>query len=43
MKEKCSYTLKNGVLIQVFGTGQMFTNDNLIDEAAGSRIEALGD
>lgn len=39
MKEKCSYTLKNGVLIQVFGTGQMFTNDNLTDEAAESYLK----
>lgn len=35
MKEKSNYALKNGVLLQMdFGSGEMFTNDNLTDEAA---------
>lgn len=35
MKEKSSYALKNGVLLQMaFGSGEMYTNDNLTDEAA---------
>lgn len=35
MKEKSNYALKNGVLLQInFGSGEMFTNDNLTDEAA---------
>ena len=35
MKEKSSYALKNGVLLQVgFGSSEMYTNNNLTDEAA---------
>lgn len=35
MKEKSNYALKNGVLLQIgFGSGEMYTNDNLTDEAA---------
>ena len=35
MKEKSNYALKNGVLLQVgFGSSEMYTNDNLTDEAA---------
>lgn len=35
MKEKSNYTLKNGVLLQPgFGSGNMYTNDNLTDEVA---------
>ena len=35
MKEKSNYALKNGVLLQAgFGSGEMYTNDNLTDEAA---------
>lgn len=35
MKKKSSYTLKNGVLLQpIFGSNEMFTNDNLTDEIA---------
>jgi hypothetical protein len=35
MKEKCSYRLKNGVLLQTeFGGGDMYTNANLTDEVA---------
>ena len=35
MKEKSSYALKNGVLLQMaFGSGEMYTNNNLNDEAA---------
>lgn len=35
MKEKSTYTLKNGAVIQLgFGSSKMFTNSNLTDEAA---------
>ena len=35
MKEKCNYSLKNGVLLQPeFGSSEMYTNDNLTDEVA---------
>jgi len=35
MKEKSSYTLKNGVLLQLeFGKGDFYTNANLTDEVA---------
>lgn len=35
MKEKSNYALKNGVLLQMnFGSSEMYTNDNLTDEAA---------
>lgn len=35
MKEKSNYALKNGVLLQMsFGSAEMYTNDNLTDEAA---------
>lgn len=35
MKEKCSYTLKNGVLLQTeFGGKDMYTNANLTDKVA---------
>lgn len=35
MKEKSNYALKNGVLLQSdFGSGEMYTNENLTDEAA---------
>ena len=35
MKEKCSYRLKNGVLLQTeFGGGDMYTNANLTDSVA---------
>nr|DAS23954.1 MAG TPA: hypothetical protein [Caudoviricetes sp.] len=35
MKEKSNYALKNGVLLQVgFGSSEMYTNNNLTDEAA---------
>lgn len=35
MKEKSNYALKNGVLLQMaFGSDEMYTNDNLTDEAA---------
>lgn len=35
MKEKCSYTLKKGALIQMdFGSGEFYTNANLTDEVA---------
>lgn len=34
MKNKCDYSLKNGVLLQVFGSNEMYTNANLTNEAA---------
>lgn len=34
MKERCNYSLKNGVLLQEFGSSNMYTNANLTDEAA---------
>lgn len=34
MKEKCDYSLKNGVLLQIFGSNEMYTNANLTNEAA---------
>ena len=34
MKENCDYGLKNGALIQFFGTNEMYTNANLTNEAA---------
>lgn len=34
MKEKSSYTLKNGVLLHEFGSAEMYTNANLTDEVA---------
>lgn len=35
MKEKCNYSLKNGVLLQVaFGSGEFITNANITDENA---------
>lgn len=41
MKEKSSYALKNGVLLQMaFGSGEMYTNDNLTDEAAERYLAA---
>lgn len=41
MKEKSSYALKNGVLLQMaFGSSEMYTNDNLTDEAAERYLAA---
>lgn len=34
MKEKSVYTLLNGFIIQEFGTGRVWSNANLTDEAA---------
>lgn len=35
MKEKCNYSLKNGVLLQIgFGSDSFYTNANLTDEVA---------
>lgn len=34
MKEKCDYSLKNGVVLQIFGTSEVYTNANLTNEAA---------
>lgn len=41
MKEKSNYALKNGVLLQMnFGSSEMYTNDNLTDEAAEKYLAA---
>lgn len=34
MKVRCNYSLKNGVLLQEFGSPDMYTNATLTDEAA---------
>lgn len=34
MKEKCDYSLKNGVVLQIFGTSKVYTNANLTNEVA---------
>lgn len=34
MKEKCKYTLLNGVIIREFGTGKVYSNANLTDKIA---------
>lgn len=34
MKEKCDYSLKNGVVLQIFGTSEVYTNANLTNEVA---------
>lgn len=34
MKQKSRYTLLNGFIIQQFGTGRVYNNTNLTDEAA---------
>lgn len=41
MKDKCSYVLKNGALLQMkFGSGEMYTNANLTDEVAERYLAA---
>lgn len=34
MKEKCRYVLLNGVIIQEFGTGKVYSNANLTEKVA---------
>ncbi|MEG0464747.1 hypothetical protein [Bacteroides sp.] len=34
MKEKCDYSLKNGVVLQFFGTSEVYTNVNLTNEVS---------
>lgn len=34
MKEKCDYSLKNGVVLQIFGTSEVYTNANLTNKVA---------
>lgn len=40
MKEKSRYTLLNGFIIQVFGTGKVYNNSNLTDAAAEEYLRA---
>lgn len=39
MKVTCNYRLKSGVVIQIFGSSEVYTNDNLTDEVAATYIE----
>ena len=39
MKEKSDYTLKNGVVIQVFGTNKVYTNENITNETAEAYLK----
>ncbi|WP_321479770.1 hypothetical protein [uncultured Bacteroides sp.] len=39
MKEKSEYSLKNGVVIQVFGTNKVYTNANITNEAAEAYLK----
>ena len=42
MKEKCNYSLKNGVLLQVaFGSGEFITNANITDENAEAYLRNI--
>ncbi|MCP3895148.1 MAG: hypothetical protein GY706_11045 [Bacteroides sp.] len=34
MKEKCDYSLKNGVVLQFFGTSEVYTNVNLTNDVS---------
>lgn len=38
MKDKCDYTLKNGVVLQPFGTSEVYTNANLTNEVAEKHL-----
>ncbi|MBP1615563.1 MAG: hypothetical protein H6Q13_3011 [Bacteroidetes bacterium] len=39
MKEKSDYSLKNGVVIQVFGTNKVYTNENITNETAEAYLK----
>ncbi len=38
MKEKCDYALKNGAILQPFGTSEVYTNANLTNEVAEKHL-----
>lgn len=39
MKEKCDYRLKAGVVIQIFGKAEVYTNDNLTNKVAKAYLK----
>lgn len=39
MKEKCNYKLRAGVVLQIAGSTEIYTNDNLTDEVAAAFLK----